>query len=79
MSDTPATALHLHIGRLVVDAGALGADGLPRDLDALLHEALTERLGTSTGTPAPTPAAWIGPVADALAMHVASAVPGRTR
>ncbi|WP_202842476.1 hypothetical protein [Luteimonas saliphila] len=79
MSDTPATALHLHIGRLVVDADALGADGLPRDVDAMLHGALSERLGIPAGTPAPARAAWIAPVADALATQVASAMPGRTR
>lgn len=79
MSDTPATALHLHIRRLVVDADTLGTDGLPRDLDAMLHEALSERLGTPGGAPARDRATWIAPVADALAAHVASAVPGRTR
>jgi hypothetical protein len=78
MSGLPATALHLHIRRLVLDADAVGADGVPRDLDAMLHEALSERLGMSSGPPAPARAAWITPVADALATHVASAVPGRT-
>ena len=28
--------LHLQIDRLVIDAGALGANGLPRDIDAML-------------------------------------------
>jgi hypothetical protein len=79
MSDTPATALHLHIRRMVVDADALGSDGLPRGLHALLQDALSERLGTPNGRPAPGSAAWIAPVADALATHVASAVTGRAR
>ena len=79
MSDIPASALYLHIRRLVVDTDALDSDGLPRGLDALLQDALSERLGTPNGRLAPGNAAWIAPVAEALAAQVASAVTGRAR
>lgn len=74
----PAAALHLHIGRLVVDASAVPAGGVPRDLAALLQASLAPKL---SGVPFAArahedrPSPWLDSLADAVATQVGGAIP----
>ena len=62
----PASTIHLRIRRLVVDADALGSGSAPRNLDALLRSALSERIGAASGNGAAGRPAWIDSIADTL-------------
>ncbi|WP_372015256.1 hypothetical protein [Pseudoxanthomonas sp. 10H] len=74
--DIPATAIHLRIDRLVVDAGALDAGGMPRDLAARLQDAVSARLdGARPGHP-PGDGGWLDAVAGDVATRVRSTMPG---
>lgn len=72
----PATAIHLCIDRLVVDAGVLDAGGVPRDLAVQLQDAVSARLdGTGPGHRAGS-GGWLDAVASNVATRVRSAMPG---
>lgn len=64
-----ARAIHLHIGRLVLDAGLPGGAATPAELEARLRERLAARLAPGQ---VPTGAArdWTEATADAIAALV---------
>lgn len=83
---SPASVVHLRIGRLVIDADALGGHTMPRDLDAQLKAALLPLLGGDSSTAPPsakssaasTRAPWVDSIAGQVAAHVQPSLPGRT-
>ena len=75
----PASAIHLRIGRLVVDAGVLGDGGVPGDLDARLREALASHLEQRRSPAAHAPGDWIGSIAREVVSGMREAPPGGSR
>ena len=79
--ESPASVVHLRIGRLVIDADALDGRGMPRDLDAQLQEALLPLLSggaTPVAATATTTAPWVDAVASQVAAQVQPSLPGRS-
>jgi hypothetical protein len=70
----PASALHLRIGRVVLDPGVLDAHTRPGALEAYLQVSLAARFGMEA--PVAKPAGWMESVAGAVAARVRESLPG---
>lgn len=70
-----ASAIHLRIGRLVVDADVLATGTMPGDLATRLQDALAARFA-QPGATAQTSSNWLDATTSALEMQVRSALPG---
>ncbi len=78
MTQRPSSPIHLHIGRLVIDADVVGGKAVPRDLTAQLHAALAPLLGGAEVHEEPTGRArpsWVDAVASQVAGELSPTLP----
>ena len=71
----PSGPVHLHIGRLVIDAAVLEGGVAPHELQARLQAALAPRFGAGEHDPKPPPS-WADSVAGEIAARVRGSLPG---
>ncbi|WP_017464132.1 hypothetical protein [Dyella ginsengisoli] len=72
-----ASAIHVHIRRLVIDGGAPGSPAAADDLSAQLRAALAPLQGQQA--PAQCPGTWAAPAATEVVERVREALPGGDR
>lgn len=72
---TPSGSVHLHIGRLVIDAAVLEGGVAPHDLQARLQAALAPRLAQPDASGRAS-TNWLDATAGAIETRVRGAMPG---